>query len=57
VEIDPFFLKEKLDVGIIKIAHVSSEQHVVDCLTKGLESKECNLPCDKMRMIDIYHPS
>jgi hypothetical protein len=31
VEINRFFIKEKLDAGIIKIAHVSSEQQVADC--------------------------
>lgn len=57
VEIDRFFIKEKLDSGIIKITHVSSGQQVADCLTKGLGTRECNLACDKMGMIDIYHPS
>ena len=57
VEIDRFFIKEKLDTGIIKIDHVSSGQQIADCLTKGLGPKECNLACDKMGMIDIYHPS
>ena len=57
VEIDRFFIKEKLDAGIIKITHVSSGQQVADCLTKGLRTRENNLACDKMGMIDIYHPS
>ena len=57
VEIDRFFIKEKLDAGIIRIEHVSSGQQLADCLTKGLGAKECNLACDKMGMIDIYHPS
>ncbi|XP_048527792.1 uncharacterized protein LOC125507164 [Triticum urartu] len=57
VEIDRFFIKEKLDAGIISLTHVSSGQQFVDCLTKGLGTKDCNLACDKMGMIDIYHPS
>ena len=57
VEIDRFFIKEKIDAGIISLAYVRSGQQVVDCLTKGLGTKECNLACDKMGMIDIYHPS
>jgi hypothetical protein len=48
VEIDRFFIKEKLGAGMIKIAHVSSEHQVVDCLTKGRGTKQCNLACDKM---------
>ena len=57
VEIDRFFIKEKLDAGIISLSHVSSQQQFADCLTKSLGTKECNLACDKMRLIDIYHPS
>ena len=57
VEIDMFFIKEKIDAGIIALDYVSSGQQVADCLTKGLGTKECNLACDKMGMIDIYHPS
>jgi hypothetical protein len=57
VEIDRFFIKEKLDAGIIKINYVHTGQQIADCLTKGLAAKECNLACDKMGMIDIYHPS
>ena len=57
VETDRFFIKEKLDAEIIKIGYVSSGQQIADCLTKGLGTRECSLACDKMAMIDIYHPS
>jgi hypothetical protein len=57
VEIDRFFIKEKLDEGILEISHVNSGAQIADCLTKGLGVKECNLACSKMGMIDIYHPS
>jgi hypothetical protein len=57
VEIDRFFIKEKLDDGIIRINHVNSGGQIADCLTKGLGVKECSSACDKMGMIDIYHPS
>ena len=57
VEIDRFFIKEKLDAGIISIPYVSSGQQLADCLTKGLGTRDCNSACDKMGMIDIYHPS
>ena len=39
LEIDRFFIKEKLDVGVISLTHVSSAQQFVDCLTKGLGTK------------------
>ena len=57
VEIDRFFIKEKLDSGIIELSHVNSGGQVADCLTKSLGVKECNVTCNKMGMIDIYHPS
>ena len=57
IEIDRFFIKEKLDAGIIKIDHVSTGQQIADCLTKGLAPKDCDRASDKMGMIDIYHPS
>ena len=39
VEIDRFFIKEKLDAGIIKIEYVHTGQQIADCLTKGLAAK------------------
>jgi len=57
VEIDRFFIKERIDNGILELSHVNSCDQVADCLTKGLGVKECNLACNKMGMIDIYHPS
>jgi hypothetical protein len=53
VEIDRFFIKEKLDAGIIKINYVNTGQQIADCLTKRFGAKECNLACDKMGMTDI----
>jgi len=57
VEIDRFFIKEKIDNGTLKLSHIASGEQVADCLTKGLGVKECILACNKMGMIDIYRPS
>jgi hypothetical protein len=57
VEIDRLFVEGKLNDGIIELNYVSSGNQVADVLTKGLGVQECNLACNKMRMIDIYHPS
>jgi hypothetical protein len=57
VEIDRFFINEKLDEGIIRINHVNLGGQIADCLTKCLGVKECSSACDKMGMIDIYHLS
>ena len=57
VEIDRFFIKEKIDNGILQLSHVNPGGQIADCVTKGLGVKECNIACSKMGMIDIYHPS
>ncbi|WVZ54600.1 hypothetical protein U9M48_005372, partial [Paspalum notatum var. saurae] len=51
VEIDCFFIKEKLDSGVLELRHVNSGNQVADCLTKGLGVKECNEACNNMGMI------
>lgn len=57
VEIDPFFIKEKIDDGTLVLSYVPSEKQVANCLTKGLGLKECELACNKMGMLDIHRPS
>ena len=57
IEIDRFFIKEKLDNGILKLSHVSTEHQVADCLTKGLGPVSLTRLCDKMGLVDIFHPS
>jgi hypothetical protein len=39
VETNHFFIKEKLDVGIISHTHVSSVQEIADCLIEGLRDR------------------
>jgi hypothetical protein len=57
VEIDRFFIKEKLDSGIIMLKYVKSRDQLADCLTKGLGPSENELSCSKMGMLDIFSPS
>jgi hypothetical protein len=57
VEIDRFFIKEKIDDHVVVLTHVTSGDQVADCLTKGLGLKECQLACNKMGMVDIHRPS
>jgi hypothetical protein len=56
VEIDRFFIKEKLDEGALKLNYVNSVEQVADCLTKSLGVKEFVSFCNKMSMINIYCP-
>jgi hypothetical protein len=57
VEIDRFFIKERLDDGTLKLDYIAFGEQLADCLTKGLGVKECTSTCNKMGMIDIYQPS
>ena len=57
VEIDRFFIKEKLDSRILKLEYVKSRSQLADCFTKGLGPSENELSCSKMGMLDIFSPS
>jgi hypothetical protein len=34
IEIDRFFIKEKLNSGLLELGHVSTKDQAADCLTK-----------------------
>ena len=57
VEIDWFFIKEKLNSGLLELSHVATGEQVAECLTKGLSSLDLARLCDKMGLIDIFCPS
>jgi hypothetical protein len=57
IEIDRFFIKEKLNSGLLKLGHVSTRDQATDCLTKGLNSLNLTRECDKMGIVDIFRPS
>jgi hypothetical protein len=59
VEIDRFFIKEKLESGlfVLELSHVATENQVTDCLTKRLSSIDLVRLCDKMGLMDIFCPS
>ena len=54
IEIDRFFIKEKLDSNTLKLKYVKSSEQLADCLTKGLDPSENVIMCNKMGMIDIF---
>ena len=54
VEIDRFFIKKKLDSGILKLGYVKSHSQLADCFTKGLGPSENELSCNKKGMLDIF---
>nr|AAP21414.1 putative polyprotein [Oryza sativa Japonica Group]ABF99446.1 retrotransposon protein, putative, unclassified [Oryza sativa Japonica Group] len=57
VEIDRFFIKEKIDSGVLRLEYIKSCEQLADCLTKGLGPSEIQSICNKMGMIDIFCPS
>ena len=57
VEIDKFFIKEKMDSGALKLEYVRSRDQLADCLMKGLGPKDNELACNKMGMLNIFSPS
>ena len=57
VEIDRFFIKEKIDSGALRLEYVKSRDQLGDCLTKGLGPKDIELVCNKIGMLNIFSPS
>ena len=57
IEIDRYFIKEKLDARIICMPYVRSASQLADILTKGLSVPSFSFIHDKMGLYDIYNPS
>src|SRR4051812_2341104 len=57
VEIDRFFIKDKLNSGALQLKYVKSGEQLADCLTKGLGLRVYEELCNKMGMVNIYRPS
>jgi hypothetical protein len=54
IEIDRFFIKEKLNSRLLELGHVSTKDQAADCLTKGLNSLDLARGCDKMGLVDNF---
>jgi hypothetical protein len=57
VEIDRFFIKEKIDMRALKLEYIKSCNQLADSFTKGLGPKENESVCNKIGMMDIFGPS
>ncbi|XP_074370291.1 secreted RxLR effector protein 161-like [Apium graveolens] len=57
VEIDRFFIKEKLDEEIVELPKIRSEDQLADILTKYVSSRVFLKFLDKLGMCDIYAPT
>lgn len=57
VEIDRFFIKEKLDDKVVELPKIRSEDQLADILTKGVSNRVFSKFLDKLCMCDIYAPT
>ncbi|RVW18941.1 Retrovirus-related Pol polyprotein from transposon RE1 [Vitis vinifera] len=57
VEVDRFFIKEKLDDKIVELSKIRSEDQLADILTKAVSSQVFSKVLDKLAMCDIYAPT
>lgn len=57
VEVDKFFIKEKLDAKILELPKIRSEDQLADMLTKAVSSKVFLKYLCKLGMDDIYAPT
>ncbi|RVW58710.1 Retrovirus-related Pol polyprotein from transposon RE1 [Vitis vinifera] len=57
VEVDRFFIKEKLDDKIVELPKIRSEDQLADILTKAISSQVFSKFLDKLGMCDIYAPT
>ena len=57
VEVDRFFIKEKLDGKIMELPKIRSEDQLSDILTKAVSNRVFLKLLDKLGMCDIYAPT
>ncbi|KAL5542845.1 hypothetical protein UlMin_010555 [Ulmus minor] len=57
VEVDRFFIKEKLEEKIVELPKIRSEDQPADILTKAVSNRVFTKFVDKLGMIDIYAPA
>ncbi|RVW80446.1 Retrovirus-related Pol polyprotein from transposon RE1 [Vitis vinifera] len=57
VEVDRFFIKEKLDDKIVELPKIRSKDQLADILTKAVSRQVFSKFLDKLGMYDIYAPT
>ena len=57
VEVDRFFIKEKLDEEIVELPKIRSEDQLADIVTKAVSSQVFSNFLGKLGMCDIYAPT
>ena len=54
IEIDCYFVREKIQLGLISIGYVKTREQLDDIFTKALIGDKVSYLCNKLGMIDIY---
>lgn len=57
VEVDRFFIKEKLDEKTVELPKIRSEDQLADILTKAVSTRVFSKFLSKLGMCDIYAPT
>ena len=57
IEIDYYFVREKIQLGLISIGYVKTGEQLGDIFTKALSGDRVSYLCNKLGMIDIYTPT
>jgi hypothetical protein len=57
IEIDCHLIREKIQLGLVKTLHISSQHQLADIFTKALGSAMFHHLLSKMSVLDIHHPS
>ena len=57
MEVDRFFIKNKLDEKIVEFPKIRSEDQLADILTKAVSSRVFSKFLGKLGMCDIYAPT
>jgi hypothetical protein len=57
IDVDCHFIREKIQLGLIKTLHVPSQHQLADIFTKALGSALLHRFLSKMSVLDIHHPS
>ena len=57
VEVDIFFIKEKLDEKIVKLPKIQSKDQLDDILTKAVSCRVFSKFLGKLGLCDIYAPT
>jgi hypothetical protein len=57
IDVECHFIREKIQLGLIKTLHVPSQHQLVDIFTKALGSALFHRLLSKMSVMDIHYPS